>query len=132
MPQASEGFWPMNTPGMPESENPETSNVQSSASATQWSPTWCHTPGALTAEWGSFARSGWPVSVWDPATTNELDPTPSVPPTSVGTASSVRRAARTTSPLPSRASVSELSTVPGAVGAGRPAGGMMGVRWSAG
>src|SRR5659263_727842 len=47
-PQERPALCPMITPGVPEREKPDTSNVQSSVGSTQCRPIWCQMPGAPT------------------------------------------------------------------------------------
>lgn len=46
---ATRSLWPMTTPGMPENENPATSNGQLVVTVVQCSPTWYQMPGSDVA-----------------------------------------------------------------------------------
>src|SRR5919202_2373916 len=97
MPQAIRWVCPMTTPGTPAKPKPDTLNGQDADRVWQCRPTWYQMPGRLGARCGSLASSGLPVVVSDPETTQEFEPTPSIPPPSrSGTAPTACRAASRT------------------------------------
>src|SRR4051794_1121998 len=108
-------LWPMMTPGIPAKVKPATSNGHAAETARQCSPVWYQMLGIEVPWWGSFASSGLPVVVLDPATTQELEPMPSPRPSSAGTESSADWA------LAKTAEVTELS----GTGDGGEAGGVV-------
>src|SRR6478609_9659790 len=70
----------MITPGTPEKPNPATLNGHSGVTTAHRRPTWCQTLGSEAPRCGSLARSGLPLSVIEPDTTQEFEPTPSPTP----------------------------------------------------
>src|SRR5687767_14583851 len=66
----------MTTPGMAAMLNPETSKRQASETVRQCNPTWANADGMEVAKCGSLDKIALPLSVWDPATTQELEPIP--------------------------------------------------------
>ncbi|GAA3098581.1 hypothetical protein GCM10020254_49970 [Streptomyces goshikiensis] len=66
----------MTTPGMPEKVKPATSYWHFSETARQCRPIWYQTEGSCGERCGSFARSGFPVVVYLPETTQEFEPMP--------------------------------------------------------
>ena len=87
-PQAIDWLWPMTTPGIPAKVKPETSNGQAAETVRQCRPVWYQIPGMAVPRCGSLASSGLPVVVFDPATTQELEPMPSPRPRRAGIESS--------------------------------------------
>ena len=78
----------MMTPGIPANVYPETSNGQAAETVRQCRPVWYQIPGMEVPRWGSLASNGFPVVVFEPATTQELEPIPSPRPSRAGTESS--------------------------------------------
>src|SRR3954469_8398157 len=114
-------LWPMMTPGIPAKVKPATSNGHVAETARQCSPVWYQMLGIEVPWWGSFASSGLPVVVLDPATTQELEPMPSPRPSSAGTESSADWALSNTAEVTALSETGDAAAVPG-VGAGAAVG----------
>src|ERR1700731_616588 len=71
-PQATWSLWPTMMKGTPGRETPVTWRLPAGVGA--WRSAWYQMPGTVWARCISLARSGLPVAVWAPETTQSLEP----------------------------------------------------------
>src|SRR6267378_4859203 len=71
-PQATWSLWPVMMKGTPGRETPVTWRLPEGVGA--WRSAWYQMPGTVWARCMSLARSGLPVAVWAPETTQSLEP----------------------------------------------------------
>ena len=67
-------FLPITTPGREVRLKPVTSNGQLGLRSRQCRPTWANSEGIEVATCGSLASMAWPLTVREPASTQELEP----------------------------------------------------------